>query len=1079
MGQVARNSIKGYTYQQSIFILFLAIMDTERKISKIEVEALDTKNFDDIYVECISQKSQQELSYRIQVKNYPDTALDDIIIRKNSMSIKGNKNEFVPTDNNILVVNTHLISTDDDFMGLPCKKINNITIIPLTPDQVADKMDNVFNTEARELQIIHKADDITENAKFVITIDELPEVIQMSTDLENKTILLRKIPDNFDYSITFIEGKPGVGKSHFVNEICDKYPEAIVYRFWTGSQDPNKNRRIQFETFISEIGIKVYKTAKKINIEELINTIKEEDKIIVIDGLDHVENYNPQQLEEFVEFIDMITDARVIVLSRPLKYEIKWEKENLLDWTFDETRVYLEMAHEISDYKIQNKIFHVSGGYPIITYFIAEDYKLNHRVAINQPIDGINEYYDTLFINNDKPSSAIGVFAAGNCFFTRRELEGFFVEPEMYEVICDFIDMHPYLFKVLINRVSLIHDSFNTYLRFKIKFFSNRQEKTLSIIKNSILNGSIEYMARMQSFNFDEEFYKLILQKYSNAEEFKKLMMSTRDYNSIQSLYLQLQRILEDRKNVFDIYQYYSFSLLFQIATRNDLIGTDSMVYQMLLYINDHGGIEDNIFSSDYIWQVYLASKNLEKLTAQYLTNKHISDSQFYELIDHINEDYSFYDMKNIVVNYDNLEKQFNDKQFGMIENEKALSDYLVSIWIHGKMGDKFYDSFVKYVEGDNACSNIIESELSKYGFDRFWINSSLNVAKYKLHELGYLEEHNKFRNISLYELIIKNAAEGSFNVVTLAASYLKLANHEKREVDISSLAYCWSMYFEHKDYSVYTIDNALITFEEQNLIQEDKSFEIISGVMKQSDKGISHLLTSYVNKKGPKYTKKIIESKYFENHDSQIRFWDLHCENLDCFSKMEMNKQITDLLSIHFPTKNIEGRDLQNVMDSKYRDMVLNGIEYYGYSILTPNYDLIPELEERSINYIGIKEPDKEEYLPLQYGCIHECDFQYIVEQNIGYLEVAQYADGWYSCLPFVDVFSLYKKEDIQKDYVEIIHRAMFARSTKRDYLGNWSFIIGNIPAFLQKYEIAVDWGEIYAIFKGFLDLSLIYRVV
>ncbi len=216
MGQVARNSIKGYTYQQSIFILFLAIMDTERKISKIEVEALDTKNFDDIYVECISQKSQQELSYRIQVKNYPDTALDDIIIRKNSMSIKGNKNEFVPTDNNILVVNTHLISTDDDFMGLPCKKINNITIIPLTPDQVADKMDNVFNTEARELQIIHKAEDITENAKFVITIDELPEVIQMSTDLENKTILLRKIPDNFDYSITFIEGKPGVGKSHFV-----------------------------------------------------------------------------------------------------------------------------------------------------------------------------------------------------------------------------------------------------------------------------------------------------------------------------------------------------------------------------------------------------------------------------------------------------------------------------------------------------------------------------------------------------------------------------------------------------------------------------------------------------------------------------------------------------------------------------------------------------------------------------------------------------------------------------------------------------------------------------------------------
>lgn len=30
MGEVARNSLKGYTYQQSVFILFLGLMDTER-----------------------------------------------------------------------------------------------------------------------------------------------------------------------------------------------------------------------------------------------------------------------------------------------------------------------------------------------------------------------------------------------------------------------------------------------------------------------------------------------------------------------------------------------------------------------------------------------------------------------------------------------------------------------------------------------------------------------------------------------------------------------------------------------------------------------------------------------------------------------------------------------------------------------------------------------------------------------------------------------------------------------------------------------------------------------------------------
>lgn len=44
----SRNSMKGYTYQQHVFAMFLALMDTERQISKIEVESLDTKNFDDM-----------------------------------------------------------------------------------------------------------------------------------------------------------------------------------------------------------------------------------------------------------------------------------------------------------------------------------------------------------------------------------------------------------------------------------------------------------------------------------------------------------------------------------------------------------------------------------------------------------------------------------------------------------------------------------------------------------------------------------------------------------------------------------------------------------------------------------------------------------------------------------------------------------------------------------------------------------------------------------------------------------------------------------------------------------------------
>jgi hypothetical protein len=119
MGATPRNAIKGYSYQQSIFILFLALMDVERKISKITVEATDTKHFDDIYLENVLCGDSGRKSYRVQVKNYPGTTLADIAITDQCVTVKTNRNDYEPTDNNILVVNSHLIKTDSVFMGLP------------------------------------------------------------------------------------------------------------------------------------------------------------------------------------------------------------------------------------------------------------------------------------------------------------------------------------------------------------------------------------------------------------------------------------------------------------------------------------------------------------------------------------------------------------------------------------------------------------------------------------------------------------------------------------------------------------------------------------------------------------------------------------------------------------------------------------------------------------------------------------------------------------------------------------------------------------------------------------------------
>lgn len=216
------------------------------------------------------------------------------------------------------------------------------------------------------------------------------------------------------------------------------------------------------------------------------------------------------------------------------------------------------------------------------------------------------------------------------------------------------------------------------------------------------------------------------------------------------------------------------------------------------------------------------------------------------------------------------------------------------------------------------------------------------------------------FRNISLLDIIFKSGKEGSYSAVTLAASYMKLANYEKREIDIESLVYAWVMYFNHKDYSVYSIDTALIVLEKKGLIQEDESFEIITELMNRSDDGISHLLTSYANKKGSKYINKLNKAGYFSNVDCKIRFWELKPDIYSCFSKQEMKKEISDLLRIHYYGKTIDARDLQTVMKSAYKNMVLDGIEFYEYSILSPDDQYVSDLKDRGIKYMGSEEKRK-----------------------------------------------------------------------------------------------------------------------
>ena len=139
-------------------------------------------------------------------------------------------------------------------------------------------------------------------------------------------------------------------------------------------------------------------------------------------------------------------------------------------------------------------------------------------------------------------------------------------------------------------------------------------------------------MARLASFDFEDDFLDDLLVKYSDFNVFKQLLTGTLDYNSITSFYKQLQRILETRENILDVYQYYSFCLIYQVAVRNELVGCAGLIYQILFYLHKHDSIENHIFSSGVMWNLYLACRQQEDITKQYIESEKYSENQFYAI---------------------------------------------------------------------------------------------------------------------------------------------------------------------------------------------------------------------------------------------------------------------------------------------------------------------------------------------------------------------------------------------------------------------------------------------------------------
>lgn len=152
--------------------------------------------------------------------------------------------------------------------------------------------------------------------------------------------------------------------------------------------------------------------------------------------------------------------------------------------------------------EVNEKIYDLTNGYPIITYYLAEHYKKHKDLSrYSSKIESINGYYKTI-LNDIRLKKPLDLFLFCNSYILESEIKELLHQNDS-ENLLEFIETYPFLFSKELNRLHLFHDSFFTYL---LEESQMDYEYPLEKVKESILSKNINFLSRFQSFEFDDDF---------------------------------------------------------------------------------------------------------------------------------------------------------------------------------------------------------------------------------------------------------------------------------------------------------------------------------------------------------------------------------------------------------------------------------------------------------------------------------------------------------------------------------------------------------------------------------------------
>lgn len=1070
-----KNAFIGYSYQEHVTFFMLAKMDVERSILEIEIEAKVDHKFDDIKL------NTEKAEYYFQIKDFDNISLDALIVSEIEISIAG-KSHKLSSGTNVIFFKSIEITPNCMVLGIDAYKLKNIYIVSLNRLSIDHKIEELYKTDYLRKYIIDQFfSECLDTRKLLIKKSELPVLNVFKTYLIEPTVNLTIETLEIE-NILHIEGKPGVGKSHLVVNLEYQYANNLVYRFWISNQDNDYNERLQYNNFMLDFSKKLFDNLKPHTEEEIICKIKDLEKTVIIDGLDHVENYNPKDLEAYVAFIDNLKEScKVIVLSRPLHRKLNWKKQLLGNWNQEQTKKVLNELYNIEEYSNIEKIYKISEGYPILVSYIAKQYKLNGAVPDFETFDTIDKYYEKL-IDGQKGKQALSLFLCVRSFIMQSEIE-LFLDSISSTFVYEFIKEHPYLFEQKLNRVSLFHDSFITYLRKTNTNYKAIAAKVNSFVYSSILNGEKRFLSRFRYFDLSIVEKKDIVKKYSSIIEFRTLMNGVIDFEAIQDFYNQIRETLPELSaNDLEINDYYELSLILNMIYRDHLSTLNEFyfTYCKALLFNDF--TIENITSNKYLFgMMYYIETNDGSLILNLNSDDHYDTSRFYyDLQNDANEEISFFDKHRKPLLTSKIKALLKNKSNW--EYRKIITYILEDLFIHDASRKNFtdlYHSINHYVNGDDYIANtILEDFIIDFGIEDYQARWILKNAYENLLALGYIADKNDYLNLSLKEYILKHKNSGSFNMRVEILNYIRLSVHHNKKIDLASISLFWTKYYQRKDHTLYSIYAALPIFEKKGYIEMYDSLSLIYKIQDVSEKGYRGLLADYILEKTPEVIEKILE--YFHPSNLSISWFLLPSEYINVLPDLVYNLEKANKIKYHRTNRKIPYDEIENLLDSNRLQQFRNDLAFYRYSIdIEEKNPAIKKLKRLKIPYQTHKDQnyihtESSALSRLEQGIIDDKNKEVINVKKLKSYEVAAFSDGNYSALSNPDIFQVFGKDDIKANIKEIIYNAMTSRLRAIDHFHIlWPFP-GNLIKLLNDNEVVDNFDSLFQSFNVFLNMSM-----